>query len=182
MVAHDASSVMSAAYPVASPPSSRIMATVSSADARSRSTMRTRAPSRANRIDVARPFPMVAPGVCPPPTTTATRPASRSPMCSLSHGSDRSGDDLGHAEPTEVTGLEAGAVPDGDAQEGEAPTVRVAAQAVLIGADQQEAVHDLEEVGERRGRVAIDLDLHVGADVAGHVTVGRRIGGADVEV
>ena len=87
IVAHDASSVMSAAWPTASPPSSRIIATVSSADSRSRSTTRTRAPSRAKRIDVARPLPMVSPGVCPPPTTTATRPASRSPMRSLSHGS-----------------------------------------------------------------------------------------------
>src|SRR5262249_1705380 len=148
MVAHDASSVMSAAWPAASPPSSRIIATVSSADARSRSTTRTRAPSRAKRIDVARPFPIVAPGGCPPPTPTATRPASRSP---IGQGTERWGKDLGEAPPTEAARLEAGPVAHGDAQDGEAPPIRVAAQAVLVRADQQEPVDDLEEVAERRG-------------------------------
>ena len=38
-----------------------------SADSRRRSTATTRAPSRANSIAVARPLPMVSPGVCPRP-------------------------------------------------------------------------------------------------------------------
>ena len=38
------------------------------------------APSRANMMAVARPLPIVSPGVCPPPTTTATRPSKRPDM------------------------------------------------------------------------------------------------------
>ena len=41
---------------------------------------RTRAPSRASRIAVARPLPMVSPGVCPPPMTSATLPSTRPAM------------------------------------------------------------------------------------------------------
>src|SRR3954451_4468144 len=52
------------------------MPQVSSAELRSRSTTRTRAPSRANSNAVARPLPIVSPGVCPPPTTTAVFPSS----------------------------------------------------------------------------------------------------------
>ncbi len=46
------------------------------AEARSRSTTRTFAPSRARRRAVARPLPMVSPGVCPPPTRMATLPST----------------------------------------------------------------------------------------------------------
>jgi hypothetical protein len=45
---------------------------VSAADATSRSTHSTLAPSWAKRITVARPFPMPVPGPCPAPTTIAT--------------------------------------------------------------------------------------------------------------
>src|SRR6202050_1638075 len=57
---------------LAVPPSLAIIAAVSSADLRSRSTSRTLAPSRASRIAAARPLPMVSPGVCPAPTTIPT--------------------------------------------------------------------------------------------------------------
>src|SRR4051794_8782343 len=59
------------------PPSALIIATVSSARSSSRSTQRTSAPSRANRIAIARPLPIVSPGVCPAPTTMAVLSASR---------------------------------------------------------------------------------------------------------
>ena len=55
--------VMSASKQKHSPPSSRISFSVSLAESRSRSTSITRAPSRANRMAVARPFPIVSPGV-----------------------------------------------------------------------------------------------------------------------
>ena len=66
------------------PPSPAIIDCVCRADSRSRSTSSTFAPSRANRIAVARPFPIVSPGVCPAPTTIATFPSSltaRTPLC-----------------------------------------------------------------------------------------------------
>src|SRR5262249_10028272 len=53
---------------------------VSSAASSRRSTTTTVAPSRANRIAVALPLPIVSPGVWPPPTTIATLPFSLSPM------------------------------------------------------------------------------------------------------
>ena len=52
-------------------------AAVSSAEARSRSTASTLAPSCAKRSTVARPLPMPSPGLCPAPTTTAILPARR---------------------------------------------------------------------------------------------------------
>ncbi len=66
------SCVTSASKAAAAPPSSSIIAFVSRADCRFRSTRRTLAPSRANRSAVARPLPIVSPGVCPAPTTIAT--------------------------------------------------------------------------------------------------------------
>ncbi len=72
-----ASSVTSAANAAATPPSATMRSTVSAADVRSRSTASTRAPSRANRSAVARPLPMVSPGVCPAPTTIATLSRNR---------------------------------------------------------------------------------------------------------
>src|ERR1700759_2395733 len=48
------------------------MSTVSCAEARSRSTHNTFAPSRAKVSAVARPLPMPSPGDCPAPTTMAT--------------------------------------------------------------------------------------------------------------
>src|SRR5215468_9311850 len=50
-----------------------IKATVSSALAKLRSTHSTLAPSRAKVSAVARPLPMPSPGLCPAPTTMATR-------------------------------------------------------------------------------------------------------------
>src|SRR6202040_337142 len=79
-----ASLVTSAANATHSPPLSRAMAAVSSADARSRSTASTFAPSWANRMVVARPLPMPVPGPWPAPTTTAIFPASRMVSSSLS--------------------------------------------------------------------------------------------------
>jgi hypothetical protein len=52
-------------------------ATVSSAEARSRSTAITVAPSCAKRITVARPLPSPSPGDCPAPTTMAIFPLRR---------------------------------------------------------------------------------------------------------
>ena len=56
------SRVTSASNGTATPPSFSIRACVSCADSSRRSTSITRAPSRANRIAVARPLPMVCPG------------------------------------------------------------------------------------------------------------------------
>src|SRR5437867_5896321 len=58
------------------PPSPAIIDCGCRAASRSRSTSSTLAPSRANRIAVARPFPIVSPGVCPAPTMIATFPSS----------------------------------------------------------------------------------------------------------
>src|SRR5579875_2886442 len=58
------------------------MAAVSAARARSRSTHSTSAPSRANRMAMARPLPIVSPGVWPAPTTTAILSLSRPAMAS----------------------------------------------------------------------------------------------------
>ena len=60
----------------ASPPSSRIMARVSSARACTLSTKRTLAPSRANRTAAALPLPTPGP-LEPAPVTIATFPSSR---------------------------------------------------------------------------------------------------------
>src|SRR5437879_10044265 len=68
---------MSAASDEATPPSSTICATVSSARSAIRSTQSTLAPSRANSTAMARPLPMVSPGVWPAPTTTAVLPSIR---------------------------------------------------------------------------------------------------------
>src|SRR6185312_2652338 len=62
-----------------------IMATVSSALARLWSTHSTLAPSRAKVRAVARPLPMPSPGLCPAPTTMATRSFRRI----LFHSRDR---------------------------------------------------------------------------------------------
>ena len=76
IASQSASRAASASNATAVPPSPSIIACVSRADSRSRSTRNTRAPSRANSIAVARPFPIVSPGVCPAPTTIATFPSS----------------------------------------------------------------------------------------------------------
>ena len=70
------------ASPALVPPSSMIMRTVSSALSSRRSTHITCAPSRANRIAMARPLPIVSPilsgaWVWPAPTMMAVLPASR---------------------------------------------------------------------------------------------------------
>ncbi len=66
-----ASRVMSTSSAVAAPPSAAIAA---SCRARGEVSVHDHhaAPSRANRIAMARPLPIVSPGVWPPPTTTAT--------------------------------------------------------------------------------------------------------------
>ncbi len=64
--------VTSASMANDSPPSSSIICFVSSADSLRKSTNATDAPSRANRIAVALPLPMVSPGVHPAPTIIAT--------------------------------------------------------------------------------------------------------------
>ena len=61
---------------MASPPSARIIAAVSSTDSIERSAATTRAPSRAKRMAAARPLPNPSPGLCPAPKTTATFPSS----------------------------------------------------------------------------------------------------------
>src|ERR1700749_3022908 len=66
-----ASFVTSALQAAAVPCFSSIRSTVSCAEARSRSTHNTLAPSRANVSAVARPLPMPSPGLCPAPTTMA---------------------------------------------------------------------------------------------------------------
>src|SRR6516165_6560385 len=68
-----ASFVTSALNAAAVPPLAAIMSTVSWAEIRSRSTHSTFAPSRAKVSAVARPLPMPSPGLCPAPTTMATR-------------------------------------------------------------------------------------------------------------
>ena len=105
---------MSAPCAMASPPASRIIATVSSADPSSRSTTTTLAPSRANVSAVARPLPIVSPGVCPPPITTATRPSKRPDMVAFLPGGDavprrrrvRSWHDRRHPRLSVLPGLE----------------------------------------------------------------------------
>src|SRR5262245_4237079 len=89
-----ASLVMSVSNAHASPPSSLIIFTVVSAEPRSRSATHTRAPSRASTTAVARPLPIVCPGVWPPPTTIAALPSTRLaitrlPAASLSDRSAR---------------------------------------------------------------------------------------------
>src|SRR5579864_7096094 len=69
--------VTSASQAAASPPSLAMIATVSSAEARLRSTARTLAPSWAKRMAVARPLPMPSPGPWPAPTTMAIFPSRR---------------------------------------------------------------------------------------------------------
>src|SRR5437773_948467 len=54
-----------------------IRSAVSWADSRRRSATITWAPSRASKSAVARPLPIVSPGVCPPPTTMAILSATR---------------------------------------------------------------------------------------------------------
>src|SRR5690606_13719829 len=71
-----ASSVTSAWNAAASPPASWMAAAVSSAASRDRSITSTRAPSRASTMAVARPLPIVSPGVWPPPKTAATFPST----------------------------------------------------------------------------------------------------------
>src|SRR5262252_6249986 len=66
-----ASLVTSALNAAASPPLAAIISTVSCAEARSRSTQSTLAPSRAKVSAVARPLPMPSPGLWPAPTTMA---------------------------------------------------------------------------------------------------------------
>src|SRR5580704_8768068 len=66
-----ASLVTSALHAVAMPCFSWIRSTVSCAEARSRSTHSTFAPSRAKVSAVARPLPMPSPGLWPAPTTMA---------------------------------------------------------------------------------------------------------------
>src|ERR1700760_1602338 len=66
-----ASLVTSALQAAAWPCFSSIRSSVSCADARSRSTHSTLAPSRAKVSAVARPLPMPSPGLCPAPTTMA---------------------------------------------------------------------------------------------------------------
>src|SRR5262249_15085858 len=63
--------VTSALQAAAVPCFSSIRSTVSCADARSRSTQSTFAPSRAKVSAVARPLPMPSPGLWPAPTTIA---------------------------------------------------------------------------------------------------------------
>src|ERR1700761_7939561 len=63
--------VTSALQAAAVPCFSSIRSTVSCAEARSRSTQSTLAPSRAKVSAVARPLPMPSPGDCPAPTTMA---------------------------------------------------------------------------------------------------------------
>ncbi len=76
-----ASSVMSAAIGMASPPSPRIRSTVALALAASRSATPTLAPSRAKSTHMARPLPIGSVAAskvcCPPPTTRMRRPRSR---------------------------------------------------------------------------------------------------------
>src|SRR5262245_13389376 len=72
--------VASAWNGVAAPDSASINEQVAVAEARSRSTHTTCAPSRASRMAVARPLPMVSPGVWPAPTTIAIFPATRPGM------------------------------------------------------------------------------------------------------
>src|SRR5215475_13551348 len=72
-----ASLVTSAWNAAAVPWPSPIIAAVSSALARWRSTHRTLAPSRPKVRAVARPLPMPSPGLCPAPTTMATRSLRR---------------------------------------------------------------------------------------------------------
>src|ERR1700758_4400587 len=72
-----ASLVTSALNAAAMPPFAPIMSTVSWAEARLWSTHSTRAPSRAKVSAVARPLPMPSPGLCPAPTTMATRSLKR---------------------------------------------------------------------------------------------------------
>src|ERR1700742_3984520 len=67
-----ASLVTSALQAAACPCFSWMRSTVSCAEARSRSTQSTLAPSRAKVSAVARPLPMPSPGLCPAPTTMAT--------------------------------------------------------------------------------------------------------------
>src|SRR5215813_10089340 len=77
-----ASLVTSALQAAAVPCFSWIRSTVSWAEARSRSTHSTLAPSRAKVSAVARPLPMPSPGLCPAPTTMATRSFRRMSACS----------------------------------------------------------------------------------------------------
>src|SRR5258705_3054727 len=65
--------VTSALNAAAVPSLAAIMSTVSWAEARLWSTHNTLAPSRAKVSAVARPLPMPSPGLCPAPTTMATR-------------------------------------------------------------------------------------------------------------
>src|SRR5581483_1477500 len=80
-----ASLVTSALHAAATPCFSWIRSTVSCADARSRSTHSTLAPSRAKVSAVARPLPMPSPGLCPAPTTMAILSFKRI----LAHSRDR---------------------------------------------------------------------------------------------
>src|SRR5690606_12440790 len=59
------------------PPSFSIIAAVASARSRMRSTQSTSAPSRANSNAMARPLPIVSPGVWPAPETIAALPSRR---------------------------------------------------------------------------------------------------------
>ena len=81
-----ASSTTSAATASPCPPSRCISSTVSCAESMSRSTASTWAPSRANSNAVARPLPMVGPGVWPAPTTIAILLFSRISLWSLDSG------------------------------------------------------------------------------------------------
>src|SRR5881409_2475670 len=76
-----AARVTSAAKAVASPPSPRMIPTVSSARSLNWSTHRTRAPSRAKRMAAALPLPRPGPRD-PAPVTIAILPVSRSLMAS----------------------------------------------------------------------------------------------------
>src|SRR5438876_4451157 len=95
-----AARVTSAAKAVASPPSSRMIPTVSSARSLSWSTHRTRAPSRAKRMAAALPLPRPGPRD-PAPVTIAILPVSRSLMASLRppRGRIPSGGARGYHEP-----------------------------------------------------------------------------------
>src|SRR5206468_1763301 len=95
-----AARVTSAAKAVASPPSLRMIPTVSSARSLSWSTHRTRAPSRAKRMAAALPLPRPGPRD-PAPVTIAILPVSRSLMASLRppRGRIPSGGARGYHEP-----------------------------------------------------------------------------------
>jgi hypothetical protein len=77
IASQSAERVQSAANTSAVPPSDSMRAFVSPARSGTRSTHRTRAPSRASTTADARPVPTPGPGVDPAPVTIATFPSTR---------------------------------------------------------------------------------------------------------